>query len=392
MLRTVTLVGILLSLSGIVEATSVASAQRVLKKERAFQESLLQTTVPWLPADADINRMPEQTVLSERGLYFDYMGRTRRLDAPDQLGCKGGFILEAHRGHPQFPENNVTAAGAGYSARYNAVELDVRMLGDSTWVFQHDATSGRTFQLANYHEKALKNISAGEYRAGKEIDRDGSVTQYSPQTALPVLMSAGSFIGSDQYINIEIKELAKTCEVYGHLNTLITTIIPAHQVSYSTMGNVRPLLCLRQVNTTSRMTVIQGPGRKPLETWAKANHGADLSKLKGNRQTQMAARFIQASFGAHTFPRMSDAKTLAGLKDALGANMGINVEIQDLVDNPGIITRARNAGIRVMSYSINDNDAHLQALKRLRARGTLPDGAIVDSTPIKTCKTIGLES
>lgn len=114
-----------------------------MANQRAALEAAKQTSVPWRPADAQINRMPEQQFLRAHGPYIDQSGLTRRLLKPEQLSCKG-LELQAHRGHPQRPENNESAVTHAFGARYNAAEVDARQLRDGYWVFNHDSKLERT--------------------------------------------------------------------------------------------------------------------------------------------------------------------------------------------------------------------------------------------------------
>ena len=45
--------------------------------------------IPALPADANMDRLPEQVELMRRGYYIETWGSLKRLNAPDQLGCNG---------------------------------------------------------------------------------------------------------------------------------------------------------------------------------------------------------------------------------------------------------------------------------------------------------------
>lgn len=374
-------------------STSVLADGELTKhvvEERQYFEATFQSYFDWLPKDADIMRLPEQEVMVKHGLYLDTFGLTRRLNEPDRLGCKNGFIIESHRGHPHMSENSSPAIVASLQARYNAVEVDAQHLSDGKWVLHHDWNVGRTVQMPDYQEPYLRNMTWDQYSRGKQVNPDGRVITLSPIGAAHAFLTAAAYMEPGQYINIEIKGPA-SCERLKDLDRIARASIPPSRISYSSMSNASPLVCLRGINTESAMVMIQGPGRKPLETWAKTHHGEELAPLRGNRRLRAAGKLVSNVFGNHTFPRVSDAKTLARLKEAFGPNTGINVEIQDLVDNPAILTRARTLGMKVLTYSINDNDAHLQALKKLKAQGRLPDGAIVDSTPIKTCHMIGLE-
>lgn len=356
--------------------------------QRAAVEAAKQTSVPWLPADAQINRMPEQEFLRPHGLYLDQLGLTRRLAKPDQLGCRG-LELQAHRGHPLYPENSDSAVTHAFGARFNAAEVDARQLRDDYWVFNHDNTLNRTVSNGSRTSK-VGQLKREEWFQGFMRDRSGLITQEQAQDSIMTMMNAAAYRQPGQRINIEIKA-GDACKELGTLNMLATTLLTPQGVSYSSLNDMRPLACLRSVNSDAYMALIEGPSRQALEDWAKANHGTELAKLTGRRQLMAASNFVSEAFGAYKFPPWNSAQGLAKIRSVLGSNAGIHVEIQRLLADPAIVRRAHAAGLKVMSYSINDNQSHLNGLRSLKAKGLLPDGAIVDSTPINTCTALGLE-
>jgi glycerophosphoryl diester phosphodiesterase len=369
------------------------SANDYIGKEMAEQrrqiEAARQTTIPWLPSDADDRRLPEQEALRSKGLYIDQVGVVRRLKEPQQLGCKG-LALEAHRGHPLHPENGIWGVRAGYAARYNAVEVDAQQLRDDTWIFHHDKTSERTV-VHPFGAQAVSKLSWEQWGQGYMRGRDGLNTTEPASDVLSNMILTGAYRQPGQALNIEIKKY-KNCKALLTLDVMARLTLGPDGVAYSALNSTKGLECLRQQNQSSYMAVIQGPNRKALETWAKANHGQELAPLKGNRLLRAGANFAKQQFGSYKFPGLNSTRELKQFRQLLGSNSGLHVEIQDLLDDPGIIRRAHAAGMKVKSYTINSNEAHLEGLKRLKSRGALPDGAIVDSTPIRTCKFLGLES
>lgn len=360
-----------------------------MSDQRKQIEAARQTSIEWLPADADERREPEQQVLRAKGLYIDQTGVVRRLNQPTQLGCKG-FELEAHRGHPLFPENGIWAVRAGFAARYNAVEVDAQQLGDGVWVFHHDKTNERT-TVHPFGRQLLTKLNREQWTQGFMRGRDGLNTDEPAGDVLSTMILTGAYRQSGQSMNIEIKDY-KDCKQLQVLDVMASLTLGQDGVAYSSLNSTSALTCLRQVNQTSYMAIIQGPNRKALEAWAKANHGRELTHLKGNRLLRAGAELAQREFGSHTFPKLSNSKNLKHLRELLGSNAGIHVEIQDLLDDPGLIRRARAAGLKVKSYTINSNDDHLAGLRKLKAQRQLPDGAIVDSTPVRTCRILGLET
>jgi len=351
-------------------------------------EAARQTLIPWLPSDADDRRLPEQEVLRAKGLYIDQIGVVRRLTQPQQLGCKG-LELEAHRGHPLFPENGIWGVRAGFAARYNAVEVDAQQLRDNTWVLHHDKSNERTV-VHPFGSQAVSRLTREEWTQGFMRGRDGLNTSEPAGDVLSTMVLTGAYRQPGQAMNIEIKQF-KNCKALQTLDIMARLTLGHDGVAYSALNSTKALACLRQYNQSSYMAVVQGPNRKALETWTKTQHGQELAHLKGNRLLRAGANFAQQHFGSYKFPGLNSTRELKHFRELLGSNSGLHVEIQDLLDDPGIIRRAHAAGMKVKSYTINSNADHLEGLKKLKARGALPDGAIVDSTPIRTCKVLGLE-
>jgi len=360
-----------------------------MAEQRRQVEMAKQTTIPWLPADADDRREPEQQVLRTRGLYIDQVGVVRRLNEPEKLGCKG-LELEAHRGHPLYPENGIWGVRAGFAARYNAVEVDAQQLRDDTWILHHDKTNERTL-VHPFGSQSVSRLTRDEWTQGFMRGRDGLNTPEPAGDVLSTMVLTGAYRQAGQTMNIEIKNY-KSCKALQTLDVMARLTLGYEGVAYSELNSTKALSCMRQQNQTSYMAVIQGPNRKALEAWTKANHGKELAHLKGNRLLRAGANFAQQHFGSYKFPGLNSTRELKQFRELLGSNSGLHVEIQDLLDDPGIIRRAHAAGMKVKSYTINSNEQHLDGLKKLKARGALPDGAIVDSTPIRTCKILGLES
>ncbi|MGE6641712.1 glycerophosphodiester phosphodiesterase family protein [Stutzerimonas stutzeri] len=386
-IRHLPILGLTAALASQVVASDFISKE--MAEQRRQVEMAKQTTIPWLPADADDRREPEQQVLRTRGLYIDQVGVVRRLKEPEKLGCKG-LELEAHRGHPLYPENGIWGVRAGFAARYNAVEVDAQQLRDDTWVLHHDKTNERTL-VHPFGSQPVSRLTRNEWTQGFMRGRDGLNTSEPAGDVLSTMVLTGAYRQAGQTMNIEIKNY-KSCKALHTLDVMARLTLGYEGVAYSELNSTKALSCMRQQNQTSYMAVIQGPNRKALEAWTKANHGKELAHLKGNRLLRAGANFAKQHFGSYKFPGLNSTRELKQFRQLLGRNSGLHVEIQDLLDDPGIIRRVHAAGMKVKSYTINSNEHHLDGLKKLKARGTLPDGAIVDSTPIRTCKILGLES
>lgn len=347
--------------------------------------------IPAMPADANMDRLPEQVELMRRGYYIETWGSLKRLNAPDQLGCKG-FEIQAHRGHPQHTENGPGAVMTGITSRFNGVEVDARQLGDGSWVFNHDATTGRTL-VHRSGDVPLRSLDLNSWMTAKGRNRLGAATNEDIYGAFDILTVVNELTHPAQIINIEIKtDPGLQCGSLGSFDAGAKTLFSKGKIGYSSMDGVQPLQCIRQFNKEAYVALIQGPSQPALEKWAAANHGDELSRLKGRQRLMAGARLATQAFGAYKYPRWGTAAALTELKTKIGGDVGLHVEITDLLSDPGLTARAHKAGIsKVMTYTLTDNESHIEGLKQLKARGAMPDGAIVDSTPIKTCKMLGLE-
>ena len=343
-----------------------------------------------LPSDMLQNRLPEQAELIKRGYYLGEFGNLKRLPA-DQVGCRG-FEIQAHRGDPRASENGGGAVLTAIDSKYNGAEVDARQLQDGNWVFNHDETTERTL-VHPQGDVALANIDLQTWLMAKGRDRYGAANNENVYAASTILMVAGQKIVSGQTINIEIKSNhGLSCDTLGNLNTMAVGAIGQQYISYSTMDGVLPLQCMRQYNSTAYLALIQGPSQAALEKWAAANHGEEMSKLKGRQRLMAGARLATKAFGAYKYPRWTSSSKLSELRRTIGGEVGLHIEITDLMADPSITARAHRAGIKkVLTYSLTDNKSHIENLKTLKSKGLMPDGAIVDSTPIKTCKMLGLE-
>lgn len=343
-----------------------------------------------LPNDAAQGRTPEQEALSAKGFYIDSYGAIRRLNEPDRLGCKG-FELQAHRGYPTLPENSLSAVTTALSAKYNGVEVDARLLRDGTWVLNHDDNTRRTM-VNTSGDTDLRSMGADDWLQATMRNRNGMLTQEKAATLNEVLVAAIPVTSSGQTFNFELKDTRMaSCKDFGDLNNLISHRAYPRTISYSSMNGIQPLRCMREHNADAYLALIQGPSRDALEKWAGATHASELSKLNGNSRLRAAANLATDAFGDYRYPRWSSAAKLKELRQTLGGNVGLHVEITDLKADPGLAARARAAGVKLMTYTLTDNDSHIRDLLALKSKRALPDGAIVDSTPIKACKMLGLE-
>ncbi|MFV3370977.1 glycerophosphodiester phosphodiesterase family protein [Pseudomonas sp. NY15435] len=344
-----------------------------------------------LPADANTSREPEQLELMKRGYYIEQGGALKRLGAPQQIGCRG-FEIQAHRGDPRFGENGARAVLSAIASKYNGAEVDARQLRDGTWVFNHDASTGRTLNLPQ-GDVALTNLDLETWLTAKGRDRFGAPTNDNVYSASQILFATSKTVVPGQTINIEIKgNRGLTCGTLGTLNAMAIKEMGQSYISYSSLDGLPPLQCMRSHNPTAYLGLIQGPSQAALEKWAAANHAEELGNLRGRARLMAGARLANKAFGTYKFPRWTSNSKLSELRSSIGGDVGLHVEITDLLADPGITARAHRAGIRkVLTYTLTDNRSHIDGLKALKKMGQLPDGAIVDSTPIKTCKMLGLE-
>lgn len=347
--------------------------------------------LPGLPGDALEDREPEQAALSARGYYLGRFGVIRRLNQPQALGCLNGFEIQSHRGYPTLPENAFSSVVVAFAAKFNAVEVDARQLRDGTWVLNHDESTQRTM-LTRSNKTKLRNMDRSDWTQSTLRNRLGQQVNEQAEDLATIASGAFQAQSPGQTLNIELKDnRGINCQDLGQLNETATLFLSAGQVSYSSMNGVKPLVCMREHNPDAYLALIQGPSRKALEKWAAANHGEELSKLNGNRRLRAAAQMATEAFGSYKYPSWSSTVKLQELRRTLGGKVGLHVEISDLKADPGLVARAQSAGVKLMTYTLTDNDSHLNDLLALKSRGVMPDGAIVDSTPIKTCKMLGLE-
>jgi glycerophosphoryl diester phosphodiesterase len=253
--------------------------------------------------------------------------------------------IEAHRGSPRFAENSPAAIEDAVRAGYDGVEIDVRQLGDGSWVIHHDARTGRTVAVGP-RPVPLHALTAAAWASGLLCGAAGRPPTLDE--GLEAFARAAAEVAPGRpppVLNVEVKRGRQTAA--GDLLRLVRQVagrLPAANRAWSST-DLRLLTCLRRTDPGPYLGLIVAHGK------------------------------------AATARRLSP-EGLAEVRRRLGDEAGLHLDIRTLIDDPDVLRRVRGAGLRgVASWSVGGAEAHLQALGELAVRGMLPDTVIVDSLP-----------
>lgn len=338
-----------------------------------------------LPQDADIARAPEQEILARQGLYVDELGNVKSLDGPSV--CEG-LSTEAHRGSQlaRYPENSVGGIVAALMDGHDGVEVDVQRLRDGTWVVHHDPYLGRTVYAGQFsHKPVERSAKRTDWARMVMLDGAGRQTDYRPPTLAEALAVFAEHAHPKQKINIEIKSGA-SCQHLLELPAIVGRYLTPSQYSYSSL-KLKSLECLRPYVPGVLLGYILPPNKRSLDEayrdrnqrfrdFARQEKGINIDPLAIYRNLARDNR------------RLLSVRHLQEVHKTLGEPSSINLDIRDLVENPGLARSVRSRGLQLVTYSMNGGPYHNAQLARLAGTPELPDRAIVDSARYATCRAV----
>jgi glycerophosphoryl diester phosphodiesterase len=332
-----------------------------------------------------------QSALLSHGIYRTEFGHIRFSNQTEACGSMG---VEAHRGSQRFAENSQLAIFDAVAAGYSSVEIDVQQLGDGTWVIHHDTKTGRTVKLrsANYE---LRQLSAADWRSAVLIDRNGRYTKETPPFALEAIKLFSAAI--DGYgdpkrpprLNIEVKTDSRTtCSALRQLQKMTSRYISTGSYSFSS-SDIDALACLRGGDKNVYLALILRPSSKSLHEWAAKADPEMYAKGKKFLRPKRFEERLASYWDGKSFGETTSQKGLKSIRENLGPNSGLNMDIRDVLNHPDIGKRVRAAGMAgTATYTINDPAVHTAGLKRLLQLGALPDTAIIDEFPYYACSSL----
>ena len=302
------------------------------------------------------------------------------------LGCRG-FELEAHRGHPEWPESSPSAFIQAITARYNGVETDARLLADGTWVLHHDPMTGKVVRLRT-GSRRVASLSYQDWVDGYYLDREGRLSNEQVTDAVTILSRAAAALRPGQRLNIELKSM--NCEQLQRLDAQLASFLPRRSYGFSVLDQIGLLQCLRRFNPESYVAVVQGPHRQSMKQWLQQQASRE-PQLHEPLQSLARHPLVKKKLSTLRFKNWMTPESIRELRQLLGQNFDLHVDYRELLEDPGAVQRLRKEGVKLMTYAVSSPAEHLKGLRTLRRRGALPDGAIVDSTPAETCRALKLE-
>lgn len=278
-------------------------------------------------------------------------------------GCPRKLRIDAHRGHRDHPENSVPAIIASFNEGLDAVEVDIQRLKDGEWALHHDATLGRTVTGS----AAVHQLTTEMWRSQQLLARNGSPTGLSPPTLHEVLSASKPYLARGQTLNIEIKGRYE-CAAVRSIVRQIESAGVAHSSVNLTSVSAKSLACLNGAFTGYRGLVIPD-----------ARAAADVLG-------QASTRYV-----AEKHARSLDATNLERIAKEFSAPRGIHLSSQYVVQDPGLIARARKAGLATFVYNLNgrtDRESLEAIRKAVRYGEAAPDGVIIDGPMQPFCRAL----
>ncbi|GMQ46920.1 glycerophosphodiester phosphodiesterase [Vibrio sp. 10N] len=320
-----------------------------------------------------------QYALNARGLYWTAAQTPAYLN--NQL-CP--IHVYAHRGHYKYPENSSSSVLMGAIGGFDGVEVDVMLTRSGSWVAHHDSQTGRATGRSDGKRYRMSRINDSEWNTLAVRGKDGQLTNERAPYAIDVFRQWRNSHHYGQQLNIEVKGEADIVE----LNLLLTTarqVLPTGSYFFSSM-EFDVLKKLRELDKHVYLGYVWEPHPTSI---AKAKQAA-RSAVKSDSMYQRYSRevnWVSDYESRRRSRKQSNKHSAKTVRNALGTNSGLHVDIRSFVGAPTIYTRSRQAGLmRVVTYTINGSDYHQSELASLKRKGRqLPDETIMDTSKFEAC-------
>ncbi|MGF1826465.1 glycerophosphodiester phosphodiesterase [Vibrio splendidus] len=320
-----------------------------------------------------------QYALNARGLYWT------AAQTPAYLNSQACPIdIYAHRGHYNYPENSSSSILMGAIGGFDGVEIDVMLTRDGYWVVHHDSYTGRATGRTDGKRYRMSRIKGKEWNSLVVRDKEGYLTNERAPYAIDAFERWGSSYQLGQQLNIEIKEDADIVEL-NQLLRMARETLPRGSYFFSSL-EFDVLKKMRELDKNVYLGYVWEPHPTSIvkaKQSAKKAAKSDVLYQKYNRQVNWVSDY-EARKRSRSKSQKHSAKTV---RNALGTNSGLHVDIRSFVGASTIYTRSHQAGLaRVATYSINGTDYHQAQLTYLESRGRqLPDESIMDTSKFEAC-------
>lgn len=325
--------------------------------------------------NTDPKWMDIQYTLRDRGLYLDQNGKVKLI-----VTSPSGIEIISHRGDNNAPENSLSGIKQALLNGFDTVEIDVRRTQDGHWILHHDNKTGRATSFANGNRLTIQRINYEQWRKLKLRDMEtGQLIDVIPPSLNSAIRVFSHYAKPHQRLNVELKSKGSLME-FGKIDHWLRQHLNPNQYYYSSI-NLDSLEKMRGINPSVYLGLIQKPDNQSIkvlrENYTKAVTTDPYYKAH-KRGIEFVADLAETHYGSKNRQDWTSLKNLKVLRDLLGPNVGLHLDIRQYKRRPAMFVAAKSQGIQLQTYTINRPDYHIKSLQALSKSNALPDGIIVD--------------
>lgn len=276
-------------------------------------------------------------------------------------GCPAQMRIDAHRGHRDYPENSLEAVVASFREGADAVEIDAQRLRDGTWVLHHDLTLGRVVNGAG----TVGKLSSAQWSSLSMKDRNGRATDIVPPTLDAVVAASKTYFARGQRLNVEFKGYYSCGQIEAAVGGMLAAGASASSLTLTSV-DAAAVQCMNRFPEAYRARILLDP------------RAASNGSLAQRAASQLSA--------------LTSVPQIAAFAARHPAPVGLHVSALMLGDDPGLLTRVHDRGVKLFVYATRGQDSETIAAlgKGLRASGRLPDGVVIDGPLGQFCSDLKL--
>lgn len=293
-------------------------------------------------------------------------------------GFCADMSVHAHRGHPEFPENSLSAVRRAWSSgEYDAAEIDVQLLRDGVWVLHHDPITGRV--VSGLGKARTAKLDSRQWKHATMLGHKGQPTGESAPFFSEVLNAAHEDGGK---LNIEIKGKYSCTSIQALYKQVASSL--SYESYFFTSMDKNALTCLRQTDSKLYLGLVVSPdfeGTKAKYSdkinWAKSiaeRYGVNTKKV-GEKAEQVAREIGNEKY--------LDSNGISQLSREIGKPFGMHMDVTSLKQHLSTMLEASAEGVSIYTYSRIGEEKHLQILREINSQYKWrPTGVIVDDAKI----------
>ena len=329
------------------------------------------------------NHADTQLALADRGLYFTKSGMVALLDTNR---CKAESV--AHRGDYRYYENSRGSITHALYGGFDTVEIDIfhRKRDGFRYIVTHDKKTGRASGRMDGKRVDLTTMPLNDLVYVSHRASNGQLTRQRIPTFSEAYSAFLRDANSTQKLNIELKG----DHGYKYLDYLNTNLVnDLGQNFYFSSMNLNHLAFVRSINPNVYLNFIQKPSNQSISVKKRDYRKGvknDFTYLKYQSRAEMLASIGQNRYSRSNRKTWYTPNGLNLLKKVLGSNSGISVDVRTYSANPHLLSNAHRRGMKVHTYTINDNKYHMRELIKNRKKKRMPDGVIADMSSMKLCQ------